>query len=170
MTYETLVSLLEDVVTSHKVGLSYFNGLEKDFKSNADNAYPAIHVVPLQNPITISTNERASQTWTIIMEYHEILPDDKTTAQINEALDRGNKIIKDLVFKIADIGSSNTTLTYNDVVTKFDYSIPVPVNPTTFVGSAPDNTTGWQVTFTLQDDNRVDFCCTEERFNPLSGI
>lgn len=170
MTLQTLQSLLEDVVTAHKSDVRFFTGLESDFKDSSDVKYPAIHVLPVGNSGTITNNQTPSQTWAVIMEYHTIVPNDATKDAKNEAMQRSNQILWDIIFKLADLGSSGATVTYNNVVTKLDYSLPLPSNMTAFVDIAPDNTTGWQVIFSIVEDNAVDFCCTEAAFNTLTGI
>lgn len=168
MKLSTLNSLLEFVVTDHKSGISFFNGLMKDSDPAENASYPRLVVEPFQAAITPQQGgAHATDQWNIILQYQEALSQEASFTEKRQTHERADEIMRDVIYRLMDIGMTNPTITgVNDVNGEaLDYSFVGQINRLPEQDVDSNNLTVRTVIMTIQDSNKFDFCCTEDAFN-----
>ena len=144
MTLETLQALLKDITDRHKADVRFFTGLNSDFDPANENQYPALHVDPISTSEVIF-NAQYTENWSMVMELVDILPQDRTSDDVNDALNRMNEIRKAFFFELINFGDGSKDFQG----TSLDFTIPTPIVNTPIIDETENNLTGWQSTFTI---------------------
>lgn len=161
MTLQTLQLLFKDITERHKGDVRFFTGLQSDFDPANEANYPALHV----DPISVSTTltDQYVVNWSIVMELVDKLPDDRTTEDVNEALNRLNEVRKAVMFELMNFGRGDKE--FNGV--ELDFTIPAIILDTPIIDETENNLTGWQTTFTIVEPiaGSTVQCCLDDNFN-----
>jgi len=166
MTLETLQALLKEVIEDHKAGLTFFTGLKKDFDPANERSYPSVFVQPVTKLRGLSPDGHYVITWTINMLMVDSLPEDRTSDDINEALQRFDRVTDAVIFKLYEFGYDETDFTVNNVTTRMDFQIPAPIVSDAVVDEGDSNLTGWLSVFTIVEpvDGSTIACCLADNY------
>ena len=161
MTLQTLQLLLKDITDRHKANIRFFTGLKSDFDPSNEKNYPALHVDPISIATTLT--DQYVVNWSMVMELVDILPDDRTTDDVNEALNRLNEVKKAVMFELMNFGRGDKLFGGEEL----DFTIPAIILDTPIIDETENNLTGWQTTFTIVEPilgSTVE-CCLDDNFN-----
>lgn len=167
MTLKNLQALLKDVVTRHKADITYFSGLGSDFNPSSETKFPAAVVQPIGKTRTLSPDGSYTINWAIIMMVFDILPEDRTTDEVNDKLARFDRITDELIFELYEFGYEEKDFIDGNETVKMDFQIPSPIDSNSMIDETESNVTGWITTFTIVEpvDGSDISCCLKEVFN-----
>tara|TARA_R100001244_G_C5160731_1_gene130971 strand:- start:818 stop:1315 length:498 start_codon:yes stop_codon:yes gene_type:complete len=165
MRYQTIIEGIKLIVESHKSDLTFFSGLESD-KDPANNVhYPLIFLPPPipTEPLTLESIS-SNTKWLLHIESQELLSNDSTTQQKQEALDRTREYLRDVYYKFILNGFDITSVTFNNVTEDLDFKLDTEAPFQAFI-DINDGVTGWMVDFTIQESDNNNLCHLDDVFN-----
>ena len=163
MNLSTLHSIFDEIATKHKAIKTFYTGLASEFNPDYALEYPALLVDPVS--ITKSMREGFFQNnWNIVLEVIDLLPEDRTTENINKTLDSAQRILDQVLSRLVT-NYSTVEVTYNNQTVKSDFVIQDNFTVLPLIDDSEMNHTGWQVTFTITEQVRYSTCCNDDVFD-----
>lgn len=168
MRLETFQYILQTITEDHKAGIRFFTGEESDFDPASNKNYPANFVLPVQANMIINNSSEFVQQWIIIMEIKDILPQDRSTDDINEQLNTLFEILREIIIKfLFDYGFNIQTITVNNKEDLIDFTLATPIAILPFIDEGEQNYIGWQANFTINESFNPNKCNIDEQFNTI---
>ena len=166
MRYQTLQQAIEDITEAHQSDIQFFSGLESDHDTANDINYPALVFTPPAFDLNLDNEtDQANKTWKIHLEAQELLSDQSTTEQKQEALDRTAEYLKDIVLEFwITYGYENKTVTKNNITETLDFVISSQPVFLAFI-DVNDGVTGWMVDFEITEGLKEDLCHLPDIFS-----
>lgn len=164
MNIGTIYDLMKDIVEAHVDDIRFYSGLEDEFDPANTDSYPAVLMQPISNNENLDKAQLIN-SWSLVIEYHELMPQNRTVADVNKQLDNTLRILKEILHRfIVDYGWEAKPYTHNLKTETIDFTVPAPINFTPFVGKTENNTVGWQAQFTILEQPRENICCLNDTF------
>lgn len=165
MRYQTIIKAIKDTSNAHQADLTFVTGLETAI--DVDNAkYPVTFLAPPRFTESLNIETLSLNTvWTIHLEVQELLSNDSSVDQKQEALDRTRELLRDVFYRfIVKYGIDGETVTVNNLSEKTDFTLSSAVEFAPFVDIG-HNITGWQVDFSIQEGGNADLCHLDDVFS-----
>lgn len=154
----------QGIVIRHKSGIRFFTGKESETDPAHELKYPLFYLAPIS---VVKKVQEANyiNTWNIVCELIDILPQDRDTERVNELLDRLYRIMEDLLLEFSINYSYGKSITFNNFTETLYFNIgDISIIPV--IDTKEANLTGWQASFAITEQiNPNDVvCCLDENF------
>lgn len=165
MKLEHLIYLIEKVATSHKSGIKFFYGLEKDFDSTDRKVYPAMLYIP-DGATSVINPSQYQYTYNVNFLFVDILPVSRGTNDINRTLDKMQQIATDILTYLS-VRYGQSSFIYDDEEVKTDFNI-TNISWQEVIDDGASNFTGWAVSATIETNEQINFCDIINRFDEIN--
>lgn len=163
MKLTTIQEIFEEIATKHKAIKSFYTGLATEFNTDYDIEYPAM----LIDPVSVTQSVRRGffqNTWNIVMEVIDDLPDERTMSDVNQVLDSTKEIVNQIISKFV-LDYNDTDVTFNNITERADFQIVDNFTVLPLIDDTEKNHTGWQVTFSITEQVKFSSCCNSDVFD-----
>lgn len=163
MNVNTIQGIFRDLATKHKAINTFYTGLASEFNTDFDLHYPAL----LVDPVSITKSVREGlfiNNWNIVLEVIDGLSEERTMTEVNDTLDRCQKILDQIMSKFM-LDYNDKNLTYNNETQRSDFTIQDNFTVLPLIDDTDKSHTGWQVSFTIIEQVRYSTCCNDDVFN-----
>jgi len=165
MRYQTITQAFKEIVESHKAGIRFFTGLESEAVTDNNENYPLVVLVPTDFTLSLDNSLKDNnKTWNIELQVQELLSDQSTVQEKNEALDRTGEYLKDIVLQFVTVYGDDYDVTYGNITETLDFVTESQPAFVPFIDEG-DGVTGWQVTFSIKEGVNQDMCHLPDMFN-----
>lgn len=161
MHLEALITAFSDISTSHKAVERFYHGLENEDNTDYEGKYPAVLMLPTN--INYSYNNGVMVVrFNCSFMITDILPEDRSTADIKEGCVKTQGIWQDILSRfIVEYLGSEKTINSNTVAFNFEVG---DVSSNIFVDKSTYNKIGYEVQLPLTIAVNPNYCLVQELF------
>jgi len=151
------------LTTGHEAVYSFFHGIERDFDPVNNVQYPAIFMLPINVGTDINAG-RFIKSYSLVLQCIDLLPEDRTTQQIGDALAKTDLIL-DQILTYFTVNFQGKELTIGGKLVRFDFTFTSAPSKTPLVDAGTSNLTGFECSFTITGQVGYDECFNDEVIN-----